>query len=67
MSNQPQTPEKPDSSDKLKAFLAGAIVAASALVGGLAVVLWNRKALSGLRQPPGAGKNTTIEPDNVED
>jgi len=41
----------PPKGAKLKAFLTGAIVAASALIGGLAVVLWNRKALSGLRQP----------------
>jgi len=38
----------------LKAFVTGAIIAASALVGGLAVVFWNRKALSGLRQHPEA-------------
>jgi hypothetical protein len=49
----PTSPEKPDQvppGSKLKAFVTGAIIAGSALVGGLAVVLWNRKALSGLRQ-----------------
>ena len=32
--------------------MTGMIIAGSALVGGLAVVLWNRKTLSGLRQNP---------------
>jgi len=55
----PQNPEPqtPQSADKVKAFITGMVVAASALVGGLAVVLWNRKALSGLhsasrKKPP---------------
>ena len=50
MPTQPQDPDQPQSGTKLKAFITGMIVAASALVGGLAVVLWNRKALSGLHQ-----------------
>jgi hypothetical protein len=44
MPNQPHDPETPSSGTKVKAFLTGMIVAGSALVGGLAVVLWNRKA-----------------------
>jgi hypothetical protein len=42
------------------------IVAASALVGGLAVVLWNRKALSGLHQAD-RKKPSSSEPDADED
>jgi hypothetical protein len=63
MSNQAQTPEKPQSGIRVKAFLTGAIIGASALIGGLAVVLWNRKALSGLRQHPEPGQKTSAEPD----
>jgi LPXTG-motif cell wall-anchored protein len=57
MQNQQQPPERPETGEKTKAFFTGAIVAASALIGGLAVVLWNRKALARLRQhpEPGAG------------
>jgi hypothetical protein len=67
MPNQPQNPDQPQSGAKLKAFLTGMIVAASALVGGLAVVLWNRKALSGLRQADPRKKPSSSEPDADED
>jgi hypothetical protein len=50
MQNQQETPSQPKSDTKFKAFVTGAIIAGSALVGGLAVVLWNRQTLSGLRQ-----------------
>jgi hypothetical protein len=66
ISNQPQTAEKPKSGATLKAFVTGAIIAGSALVGGLAVVLWNRKALSGLRQPPEPGKKPSAGADENE-
>jgi hypothetical protein len=65
MPNQPHDPETPSSGTKFKAFLTGMIVAGSALVGGLAVVLWNRKALSGLRHP-GPGKKPSLPPDDEE-
>jgi hypothetical protein len=67
MSNQPQTAEKRESGVKLKAFLTGAIIAGSALVGGLAVVLWNRSALSGLRQHPEPDKKPSAEADENEE
>jgi hypothetical protein len=51
MPTQPPNSDQPQSGKRLRAFLTGAIVAGSALLGGLAVVLWNRKALSGLRHP----------------
>jgi hypothetical protein len=63
MPNQSQTPEQPPSGARLKAFLTGAIVAASALVGGLAVVLWNRKTLSGLRQHGDLGHRPSTSSD----
>jgi len=67
MPNQPQTIEKPESGARLKAFLTGAIIAASALVGGLAVVLWNRKALSGLHQHPDPDQKPSTAPDVDEE
>jgi hypothetical protein len=66
MPNQSQTPEPPESGAKLKAFFTGAIIAASALAGGLAVVLWNRKALSRLRQPPDAAKEPAFQANEEE-
>ena len=66
MPNQSQTPKPPESGAKVKAFMTGAIIAASALVGGLAVVLWNRKALSGLRQHPEAGEKPSSEANDDE-
>lgn len=61
------SPVPPPSSFKLKAFLTGMILAGSALVGGLAVVLWHRKTLSGLRQPAGAGKKLPASEDAHEE
>jgi hypothetical protein len=42
------------------------LIAGSALFGGLAVVLWNRKALSGLRQPPAGSQKPSSLPDDEE-
>jgi hypothetical protein len=68
MPNEPENPEPhPESGTKVKAFLTGMIVAASALVGGLAVVLWNRKTLSGLRQQADSRKGPSKEPDDEEE
>jgi hypothetical protein len=67
MSTQPEIPDPPQSGAKFKAFLTGMIVAASALVGGLAVVLWNRKALSGLHQADPRKKPPSSQPDADED
>ncbi len=66
-SQPPNTEQQPPSGAKLKAFFTGMIVAASALVGGLAVVLWNRKTLSGLRQPAESGKGPSVGPDADEE
>jgi hypothetical protein len=64
MQNQSETPEKSESGARAKAFLTGAIVAASALIGGFAIVVWNRKALSRLRQPPDPAKTPPAEADD---
>ncbi len=60
---QQSTPQPPKSAAKLKALITGMIVAASALVGGLAVVLWNRKALSGLHSQSGRKPATKADDD----
>ena len=68
MSHQSQTAENSETgARKLKAFLTGAILGASALVGGLAVVLWNRKSLSRLRQHPDPDEKPSAEPDANEE
>jgi len=50
----------------LRVFLTSAIVAGSALLGGLAVVLWNRRTLSGLRQPAPLRKKSPAHADGEE-
>jgi hypothetical protein len=67
MPTQPQNPDPPQSGARLKAFLTGMIVAASALIGGLAVVVWNRKTLSGLHQADPRKKSSSSEADADED
>jgi hypothetical protein len=66
MANQPQRDEQPKAGVKAKAFLTGAIVAGSAIAGGLAVVLWNRKALARLLQHPEPVARPSIEEDSDE-
>ncbi|HEY6445663.1 MAG TPA: hypothetical protein VIY53_04330 [Acidobacteriaceae bacterium] len=50
-----------------KAFRTGMLIAGSALLGGLAVVFWNRKSLDRLRHPdleisrPPADEDTETE------
>jgi hypothetical protein len=51
----------------LRAFVTGAIFAGSALLGGLAVVLWNRRTLSGLRQPGHPREKSPAHPDGEEE
>jgi hypothetical protein len=64
---QPQNPAQPLAGKKLKAFLTGAVIAASALAGGLAVVLWNRQALSRLRQQAEPGDRPSTQQDGEEE
>lgn len=42
------------------------LIAGSALFGGLAVVLWNRKALTGLRQTPAPQEKPSSLADDEE-
>lgn len=52
--NEPADPKSaPETSRKpsLDGLRTGLLMAGSALLGGLAVVLWNRKSLASLRQP----------------
>jgi hypothetical protein len=45
----------------------GLLVAGSALLGGLAVVLWNRQSLIKLRQPAPVPNRSPMEGDAEED
>jgi len=45
--SDPEPPFKP----RFETLRTGLLIAGSALLGGLAVVLWNRSSLSRLRQP----------------
>jgi hypothetical protein len=47
----------------LRALRTGLLIAGSALFGGLAVALWNRKALANLRQPPETPNPASVKPD----
>ena len=49
-SNPDSAPEEPAPA-RLQTLRTGLLIAGSALLGGLAVVLWNRSSLSRLRQP----------------
>lgn len=46
-----------------KAFRTGMLVAGSALLGGLAVVFWNRKSLDRLRHPDLASSRVPTDED----
>jgi hypothetical protein len=50
--SMPDIPETPPRNTLGTVLRTGLLIAGSALFGGLAVVLWNRKALAGLRQLP---------------
>ena len=47
-------------------FRTGLLIATSALLGGLAVVLWNRNSLLRLRQPPQSGQPAAPEDSETE-
>jgi len=59
-------PESPPNHPGLHAVRTGLLIAASALFGGLAVVLWNRSSLSRLRQPVDPGAHASAAK-NAED
>jgi hypothetical protein len=59
----PDQPPQP----RLQAIRTGLLIAGSALLGGLAVVLWNRSSLSRLRQPVETASRPSLYPDEDED
>jgi hypothetical protein len=59
------TPDLPENSKNpapkgLHALGTALLMAGSAIFGGLAVVLWNRKALSRLRLPPASSDHSSL-------
>lgn len=50
MPSIPESAPEESPRPRLQAFRTGLLIAGSALLGGLAVVLWNRSSLSKLRQ-----------------
>lgn len=60
------TPESP-SQPRLHALQTGLLIAGSALLGGLAVVLWNRSSLSRLRQAAETASRPPVSPDEEDD
>jgi hypothetical protein len=60
--------DAPNSSSRKGLHLVGTalLIAGSALFGGLAVVLWNRKALSRLHQPAANLQKPSSLPDDEE-
>jgi hypothetical protein len=49
--DEPEETQKPPIRPGIRVLRAGLLLAGSALLGGLAVVLWHRKSLDKLRQP----------------
>ena len=67
MSSTPESvPEEP-LQPRLQALRTGLLIAGSALLGGLAVVLWNRSSLSRLRQPTETDSQLPDPPDGEDD
>lgn len=67
MSSNSESEPKPTAPDRLQALRTGLLIAGSALLGGLAVVLWNRSSLSRLRQPMEAVASPVASPDEEEE
>jgi hypothetical protein len=53
--------------ERLQALKTGLLIAGSALLGGLAVVLWNRSSLSRLREPAEAVQPPDASPDEEDE
>ena len=69
----PEAPAPPsissdESSGRVWTILrTGVLIAGSALFGGLAVALWNRRALARLRQLPESAEETAVRADGEEE
>jgi hypothetical protein len=64
--NEPNPPQTRSESSQKPAFgliRTGLLIAGSALLGGLAVVLWHRKSLATLRQPVPEPNRPPTQPD----
>jgi hypothetical protein len=66
MPEDPQNDPKSQPRKGLDVLGTALLMAGSALFGGLAVVLWNRKALSGLRQTSEPPHKPSPLPDDEE-
>ncbi len=67
MNSETESEAESPSQPRLQALQTGLLIAGSALLGGLAVVLWNRSSLSRLRQaaetasePPASGDEEDV-------
>lgn len=67
MQSMSESEQNPSSSPRLGGFRTGLLIAGSALLGGLAVVLWNRSSLSRLRQPAEAGAQPPVSADGEDE
>ena len=57
--SSPEVPGKPGSRRSVQLIRTGLLIAGSAFLGGMAVVFWNQKSLTRLRQAAeSAGENT---------
>jgi len=63
MNPTPESAPEPPAEPRFQALRTGLLIAGSALLGGLAVVLWNRSSLSTLRQPVEPGPLPPTFPD----
>lgn len=61
--SDPQTRSQNSKQPKASLLRTGLLIAGSALLGGLAVVLWHRKSLANLRQPVSEPDRPPKEPD----
>lgn len=66
MNSTPESEPDTQSPTRLQAIRTGLLISGSVLLGGLAVVLWNRTSLSRLRQPTDEASQPSTEPDDEE-
>jgi hypothetical protein len=66
-SAEAKTATEPAKRPGIRFVKTGLLVAGSVLLGGLAVVLWNRNSLTKLHQPVPAPNQSIVEPDADEE
>jgi hypothetical protein len=67
LSDEPEPAPEPPQKPAIRVLQTGFLVAGSALLGGLAVVLWHRKSLAKLRQPSLIPESSPVEEDAGEE